>query len=219
MVVIDRFHCIYLVDSRLGEIWHTFSHKICILWVCIISVRLCYPLFNSEITAIGCANTKYTSNSNIYYSNSLQRRRMTVMEPQITGNSIVCSIVCLWWHQIRYQSVTGPLWGNAPVTDGLPPPPPPPPPHTHTHTHTHTHRASNAETVSMSWRHLMIRKNNEKNKIFGSNSIIKRAKRAPWTHCLVNMPNVLATYLKKLVTFGSDFIYYANYIIGAIVIT
>ena len=57
----------------------------------------------------------------------------------ITGNSTVCPTVCPGWHQCKHHSST-PLAlceGKPPVTDGFP-----------------SQRASNAEGVSMPWRHL-----------------------------------------------------------------
>ena len=63
---------------------------------------------------------------------------MSVMVFQITDNSAVCSTVCAGLQQSKYQSHNhGPLWGEFTGDRWI----------------SLSQRVSNAETVSMSWRH------------------------------------------------------------------
>ena len=65
---------------------------------------------------------------------------MSTMATQITGVSTVYSVVCSGTDQRKYQSsVTGLCEGNLPVTGELP-----------------AQRASNAENVSIWWRHHVL---------------------------------------------------------------
>ena len=61
---------------------------------------------------------------------------MSAMGFQITGVSIVYSIVCSGTDQRKRQNFTGLCEGNSPVNGDFP-----------------TQRASNAENVSIWWRH------------------------------------------------------------------
>ena len=63
---------------------------------------------------------------------------MSAMASQVTGDSLVCSIVCFGIEQRKHQSsaLQAPCEGNPPVTGGFP-----------------SQRASNAENVSIWWRH------------------------------------------------------------------
>ena len=76
---------------------------------------------------------------------------MSAIASQVPHDCLLNSLFRRRSKKILKLRATGLCEGNSPMT--AEPPPPPPPPHTHTHTHTHTQRASEAENVSIWWRH------------------------------------------------------------------
>ena len=79
-----------------------------------------------------CCSQRYTRLLWNHYSDAI----MSAIASQITGISIVCSIPCSCAYQRKHQSSASLREGNPPVTGGFP-----------------SQRASNAENVSIRWRH------------------------------------------------------------------